>query len=176
MQKIFFLLLLLSSTMALAQKAPVFTYSDNMANEALRGQPLHLKGKLVAMQEGSTDYFYFLEKNKDQSILISVRNEGDFFNKDAPKYVTDVNYYYFSAKVLKNVVFEADSEEGLYRISLKEALIPFEAIKEGKINKVRYGFGESDEEGYELLGIQMIYVGTFKSAQDFEKFKKEFLK
>lgn len=173
----FSILMLLCSVFALAQKASNFTYSSNMANESLRGKPLVVKGELIAVQEGSTDYYYFLEKGKDKNTIISVRNEGDFFKKDAPKYVTDVNYYYFSPQLLKKITFEADTpEEGTYTIMSKDNTnIPFEAIREGKIKKVRHGFGEKDEEGYELMGIQMIYVGKFKSKEDFEKFQKNFL-
>jgi hypothetical protein len=183
MQKVLFLfLLLMFSADLFAQKVPVFTYTDNMANASLRGKKLTIKGKFVAANMGRlSDYYYFIDKDGDKTIFISVQNKGDFMNDKAPKYVTEVNYYHFSKDMLKKVAFEPmDSEEGTYTIFIKDdtgnQAIPFESITEKKIKKIRSGFGEVDEDGYQLMGILMVYVGKFKSNAEFEKFKTEFLK
>ncbi len=173
----FFILLFWSSLALVAQQVPKFIYSDNMANESLRKKPLTVKGKLVAVNRGEmSDYYFFVEKRTDKTILACVKNEGDFFNKDAPKFVTNVLYYHFSPSLLKKIKFAPNTEEE-YSISANDnQAIPFEEISENKIKMKRAGFGETDEDGYELMGIQMIYIGKFKTKAEFENFQKEFLR
>lgn len=179
MKKILFIismLVLLNSTALFAQKAPKLTYSENYANEDLRGKELLIKGKLIATDEEG-GLLFFLEKTADKFILTRVYNSGDFFDKEAPKYVKDVTFYHLSPELLKKLTFKAvENQKGYYLINSQFNDIPYEQNDENKLKTLRWGYGESDDEGYELVGAQMIEIGVFLSDKDFEKFKKELLK
>lgn len=175
MKKIAIIPILLLCGTLWAQKVPNFTFSENMANPELRGKKLTIQGKLVAVKEdGETDDYFFLDKKTNKTLLIHVRNTGNFFNRNAPKYVDNVVYYHFTPELLKKIQFE-QVEEGKYNIFALEDSVPYEEISERKVKIKRAGFGETDEEGYMLMGIQQFQIQRFKSKADFEKFKKEFL-
>lgn len=177
MKKIAIIPLLLLCSTLWAQKVPNFTFSENMANPELRGKKLTIQGKLVAVCEGrGGDDYFFLDKKPNKTLLIHVSNKGDYFDREAPKYVDNVVYYHFTPELLKKIQFESSKyEEGEYNISAIDDSVPYEEISENKIKIKRAGFGERDDEGYLLMGIQMFQIKKFKSKADFEKFKKEFL-
>jgi hypothetical protein len=171
------MLILLHSTALFAQKAPKLTYSENYANEDLRGKELVIKGKLIA-KDDEGKLLFFLEKTADKFILTRVYNNSDsFFDKEAPKYVKDVIFYHLSSELLKKLTFQAiEDKKGYYQIVSQFNNIPYEQHDENKPKTLRWGYGESNDEGYELAGAQNIEIGVFLSDKDFEKFKKELLK
>jgi hypothetical protein len=179
MKNLFFIsmLILLHSTALFAQKVPTLTYSENYANEDLRGKELVIKGKLIA-KDNEGGLLFFLEKTEDKFILTRVYNNSDsFFDKEAPKYVKDVIFYHLSPDLLKKLTFKAvENQKGYYQIDSQFNNIPYEQNDENKLKTSRHGYGESNDEGYELMGASTIPVGVFKSGNDFEKFKKELLK
>lgn len=172
-----FLFIFSISTMIYAQKAPKLTYSPNYANENLRGKELVIKGKLIATDDEGK-LLFFLEKTKDKFILTRVYNTTEsFFDKEAPKYVKDVSFYHLSPELLKKLTIKPiENQKGYYQIDSKFNNIPYEQHDENKIKVQRYGYGESNDEGYELMGASNIPVGVFQSEKDFEKFKKELFK
>ncbi len=175
---IILLLILLNSIALFAQKTPkvpTLTYSENYANESLRGKTLTIKGKLVA-KDDEGKLLFFLEKQKDKFILTRVYNTGGLFDKDAPKYVKDVMFYHLSPTLLKKLTFKpVENQKGYYQINSEFNNIPYEQHDENKIKTLRWGFGETDENGYDLAGTSTIQIGIFLSSKDFEKFKKELL-
>lgn len=172
-----FLFIFSISTMIYAQKAPKLTYSSNYANENLRGKELVIKGKLIATDDEGK-LLFFLEKTKDKFILTRVYNTTEsFFDKEAPKYVKDVIFYHLSPELLKKLTFKpVENQEGIYMINSAFNNIPYEHIAENKIKMLRSGYGEKDDEGYELMGASTIEIGKFASPKEFEAFKKELLK
>ncbi len=168
--------LLLICTIVFAQKKPKLTYSENFANENLRSKELVIKGKLIATDEQG-GLLFFLEKTKDKFILTRVYNSGSFFDKDAPKYVKDVIYYHLSPELLKKLTIKPiEDQKGYYQIDSQLSNIPYEQDTENKVKRLRWGFGEKDGDGYELVGAQTIQIGIFSSNKIFENFKKELFK
>ncbi len=171
-----FVLIFSISTMSYAQKVPTLTYSDNFANESLRGKALTIKGKLIA-KDDEGGLLFFLQKEKDKFILTRVYNSGSFFDKEAPKYVKDVIFYHLSPELLKKLTFKpVENQEGIYMINSEFNNIPYEHIAENKIKMLRSGYGEKDDEGSELMGASTIEIGKFASKKEFEAFKKGLLK
>ncbi len=176
-KKLFLVLMLINSITLFAQKAPKLTFSENYANENLRGKELVIKGKLIATDDKG-GLLFFLEKTKDKFILTRVYNNTDsFFDKEAPKFVKDVIYYQLSPELLKKLTIKPmENQKGYYQIDSEWNNIPYMQDAERKIKTQRWGFGEENEEGVILAGEQMIQIGIFKSEKDFEKFKKELFK
>lgn len=171
------MLILMNSINLFAQKAPKLTYSENYANENLRSKELVIKGKLIATDDEGK-LLFFLEKIKDKFILTRVYNTTDsFFDKEAPKYVKDIIFYHFTPELLKKLTIKPiENQKGYYQIDSQFNNIPYEQNDERKLKTSRHGYGEKDDEGYELMGASTIPVGVFQSEKDFEKFKKELFK
>lgn len=181
MKKVYILLYLFTVSMVtFAQKVPKLTYSNNFANESLRGKTFTIKGKLIAIQSSSTsDVLFFLNKTEGKTILTRVyqKENEKLFGGDGKKYVEDVLHYHFSPELLKKITFQTlENEKGVYEIKSDFNNIPYEQITESKLKTLRWGFGELDKDGYELFGAQNIQIGVFSSNTDFENFKKELLK
>jgi hypothetical protein len=170
---------------AFAQKGTKFTFSKTETADdfPLKGKSITVEGQLVATDIGSSvveyEIRYYVQKRANDVMLTKVQLQSPVFEKSKTKTPVTISYFYFTKEVTPHITFAPDSKEGYYMIeatminangeSTGISGIQAEVISVSKAEKERWGYDES------MAGFRQIQVGKFKSATDFEKFKKMLL-
>jgi hypothetical protein len=159
-----------------AQKGNKFTFpKEEVADDfPMKGKTVTVVGELVALEEGNmivdyVIYYYAAKREKEGDVVLTkvMLTEPILGNNKKKKNLQSISYFYFSEKTCKEMTISPVADkEGFYQIDAPGNGIPFEEISVDEATKKSYGMDEDSQ------GFGFIQLGKFKSAADFEKFKK----